>query len=149
MGKTGGRKAEDDTRIVGGETRMMTTAEFLKIDVDLLVLGRELNDLVAVKVMGWKYIDDLHWKYNGEFVKDGRPFNPSTNIADAWLVAERMIDRGFEYIVTNELFIGRHCCEFVLKVNREFRISACGDTAPLAICKAALKARQAELRAAA
>lgn len=84
------------------------------MNVDKLKPGPELDALVAEKVMGWKRIKKLHGKpladgwvgfHDGEWIRwtsnpesayeDYTPsiFSPSTSIADAWQVVEKM--RGF------------------------------------------------------
>ena len=51
--------------------------------------GRELDALVVEKVMGWKWLS-------------GNPWAPSTDIAAAWEVLEKMRERGY----TVEVFFG-------------------------------------------
>jgi hypothetical protein len=70
-------------------------------DIDQLEAGRELDALVAEKVMGWPHITDddpyRHYKsYGGVIVNGdaeiirrgviGEPWKPSTDIAAAWEV---------------------------------------------------------------
>jgi len=75
-----------------------------------MTAGQELDELIAEKVMGWKKIDRkaIGWA-DGPLVWDtgesseqenSSPtrqwFNPSTSIADAWRVVEKIIARGRE-----------------------------------------------------
>ena len=90
--------------------------------------GREIDALIAEKVMGWPknsvvwYIDDKPFRISD--------FSPSTQIADAWLVVEK---------------IKRENLQIVWDIDGWFVSSIYADTgfaptAPLAICLAALKA---------
>ncbi len=69
----------------------------------------ELDRRVAIEVMGWElpeYIDDETWDDGPACAIDGlpyrhnedhsdmEPFSPSTDIADAWRVVERMRELG-------------------------------------------------------
>ena len=114
--------------------------------VDEMEAGRELNALVAEKVMGWGIIHHnngavyatipgsiewyaIHWA-------DGRDddWSPSTDIAVAWLVLERVAESwlpcvmhdAIQWVVEFDSITGNH--------------TAYADTAPLAICRAALMA---------
>jgi hypothetical protein len=122
-------------------------------------MSRELDAEVAEKVMGWvkgpekhQYDDlyDCHWLYpNGDptgwyWGCSNSCFKPSTSISDAWRVVEEMGKRQLDvsidkswctgYLVqfTNEPFGGP----------KELRVYGQGraDTAPEAICRAALEA---------
>lgn len=101
--------------------------------------GRELDSLVAEKVMG----SELHWdgeegqsyriveeKAFEEFLK---PFNPSTDIAAAWEVAEK-----FHSWELHKLLPGIRTYKAVM--NADPRSVSYSDSAPEAICKAALLA---------
>lgn len=131
-------------------------------DVTELAAGREMDARVAEKVMGWRL--DTSWtvpKYgalgynrdHGEPIPmwrqaDGtcaphpfdRRFRPSTDIAAAWQVVERLLARGDwpcieppdgedspRWCVHVELATGTACRGY-------------GDTAPEAICRAAVAA---------
>jgi len=119
-----------------------------------LVAGRELDALVAEKVMGWKaennkncspntwfdsrYVTDEHHGYDQEW-------SPSRSISDAWEVVEKMNkDVGLFDIG----FLGEAAREERYKWNAEFGES--GDvyaaTAPLAICLTALQIVDMETR---
>ena len=98
-------------------------------DIDKLEAGLELDALVAEKVMGWFVAKGPH-----------SPTSPpdliprySTDIAAAWEVVEKMIDQGRRFVINNNfsrtMFIADFCGRDVLE-----------KTAPLAICRAALKA---------
>jgi hypothetical protein len=97
--------------------------------------GKELDRLVAEKVMGDMFANDPD-----THGANGYPPNYSTNIADAWLVIEKVISNN-EFVYVNLSFDSvAWICEF------------CGDTtvgasgtldnpsAPYAICLAALSA---------
>lgn len=118
--------------------------------------GRELDALVAEKVMGWRPITHL----SGEPVADGwvgfwdgdwfrwttRPESdepdaskewlPSTSIADAWLVVEK-----YEHFkMWRNPFTKKFSAEFYTEFGKRNKWAASADTAPEAICLAALKA---------
>lgn len=150
--------------------------------------GRELDALIAEKVMGWACVHSVEYlprseresEINAEFLRDyGMPAPPgfckaavddlefsdgdyppkwcakcggresrdifkklphySTDIGDAWDVVEAVAARSETVYFTVER-IGAHAGEF--SGYRAFinRICTAADTAPLAICRAALKA---------
>jgi hypothetical protein len=91
--------------------------------------GRELDQRVAIEVMGWTlYAGNRNYRQSGEPVPDY-----STDIAAAWLVVEALLARGIYVCV--EYASGRwNCWAGTVNVHAE--------TAPLAICLAALKATE-------
>ena len=107
--------------------------------------GRELDVLVAEKVMGWiERNDGIGWLKDvggGEFEIASYYFVPSIDIARAFEVVERM--RGLGYDMTIETDNRREkqwWCAFYEVNAEEILWFADAETAPLAICKAALKA---------
>ena len=135
----------------------MTRDESLKMEA-----GVSLDKLVAEKVMGWTNRYDHWWKGDdldtiaGWSVCEGPDpflghdvFAPSTDIAAAWQVVDRMLadkdgkqrkfnlyrffrryDHGTKERVTWRLASGAGWCNLLEYVE--------ADTAPLAICRAAL-----------
>lgn len=114
--------------------------------------GRELDALVAEKVMGWSGIDKK-WDYetNESFLGgktpdwDGRQFyevpHYSTDIAAAWLVVEKLRTPNWEFQLDHTRFMIWHCrIETTAGEGSASSDSSQGETAPLAICLAALKA---------
>jgi hypothetical protein len=95
--------------------------------------GREMDELVATKVMGWHKGES--WGGTDWFTKDNEyaesvfKWNPSEIIADAWQVVEKLRSE-FDYI-SLEIFPSVHYC-----IIDELEVRA--ETAPEAICKAAL-----------
>jgi hypothetical protein len=135
--------------------------------------GRELDALVAEKVMGWEPVNDpdtgLWWRvpkggYNPSgFQSEDAPPAYSTDIAAAWQVVEK-ITRPLANIRNGEWCLDRlgyRCCEHDEDgVHGEWRCSfraykgeddewvhVTASTAPLAICLAALKACGVEVPA--
>lgn len=105
-----------------------------------LVAGRELDALVAEKVMDV----GVEW-WNGEpfyvVTQDGhisayRLAAYSTDIAAAWEVVEKMRERRADFYIR---FVSTWTVEFD-SVAGDYNGYTDGDTAPLAICLAALKA---------
>jgi hypothetical protein len=119
--------------------------------------GRELDTLVAEKVMGLTRHDESYvaegvgkvirfvWRDGGgTCVYSGDMFLPhySTNIADAWGVVERLVStpgpNGDHHSVRVD-YSGD--AVVVIDENEDWQVSAIAETAPLAICLAALKAK--------
>ena len=116
-------------------------------------MSREIDAQVAEKVMGWKVIDDgedrddypiVTWHEGSEYQPDrylfwagedvdGVEWSPSTDIAAAWEVAEKLTAK-LRYKIAIETYEGE-----------VYTIKPCGVsaiTAPMAICLAALKAME-------
>lgn len=101
----------------------------------------DIDKRIGVERLGWEYIDRLHWKKDGQYMCDGTTFEPSTNISDAWLVVERMRELGyFFWIETLAQDCGNYRVTFAITKDEYKTHSAISDTAPLAICNAALQA---------
>jgi hypothetical protein len=107
--------------------------------------GRELDALIAEKVMGWEYRDNFyswgelvtpaHWIKDNGWTTDKTP-NYSESIADAWLVVEKLRGLGTVDLMDDD---GKRWISLIIpKFKAHVRAQA--ETAPLAICKAALKA---------
>lgn len=131
------------------------------MNIDEMKAGREMDAMIAEKVMGWTDFDGestmYWWVKNGYTdVCNGAPFacqkanTPifSTGIFDAWQVVEQMRKNGFWFsvcfktVVTNtpNYYVEFRC------VRGGTRGTHCGndDTIELAICRAALKAMWVE-----
>lgn len=121
--------------------------------------GRELDALVAEHVMGWKRVDvpkDYDGQNAGVTLLPATPssigwdpkgayalwhFCPyySTDIAAAWLVVEKLVNEGKVFIVKGDgLRTGDYPLKWTVLCDNQPRTDA--NTAPLAICLAALKA---------
>ena len=102
-----------------------------------LPAGADLDRLVAEKVMGWKPVPCTchkdQTKIPGRSNGDGVHFNPSTNIAHAWEVVARFTPRGVKVMHFEEH--GTWAANFGYQA-----MNSLADTAPLAICRAALEA---------
>lgn len=133
--------------------------------------GRELDALIAEKVMGVKVVD---WPTGREYpvasalalkalsdTQESRIPHYSTSIADAWLVVEKLAqnyhkDTGIGSGYSGHGFVLEHCTEnsegrWICRLPStvcappyeemdSFAVYQTADTAPLAICLAALKA---------
>lgn len=126
---------------------------------DTIPAGPELDRLIATKVMGWELwnyeteqpaeahygSDGFSWrlpngKYGFEF--EAWKWQPSTNIAHAWEVAEKMRASGLELCIYDAAKPTRHwvvCTALRTMVEPTTRRGE-GETTPTAICRAALKA---------
>lgn len=119
--------------------------------------GRELDALIAEKVMGWKYRGygngGGEWTFNGQKMafgglNGGSLPHYSTNIADAWMVVEKMGRwHGFDFMIVmpdpeQTFHLRTYEAGWYEATNDgpERRVVSDADTAPLAICLAALKA---------
>ena len=119
--------------------------------------GRELDALVAERVMGWKIAE--HYPYGGShggipnangtlrgvYIRSV-PFY-STDIAAAWGVVEHIFSEGLGGVAVDRYNVemihpdyGVWVCCIVMRKDLQPSISINGDTAPHAICLAALKA---------
>lgn len=117
---------------------------------------RKIDALVAEHVMGWKKgelnwtIDELWIDSKGSYKWVGK-FSPSTNISDAWQVVEKCgKDFNVKYISHKKQYEAVVDYYFPAeKGKREFLSfgKAYADTAPLAICKASLKAKGIDIDA--
>ncbi len=116
--------------------------------------GRELDERVAVEVMGWhkdQRPDHYHWlnEEGGETGYDWldkpiRPFDPSTNIAVAWEVLEKLREPLFRIkieIAADQWDMPYVTCDLFGVYSRQGQHGfARADTAPPAICLAGLQA---------
>jgi len=111
--------------------------------------NREIDKLIAEKVMGWFSLTDANhmewWAPTVEefpiWLKSQRDFRPSTDIKDAWLVVELLqaryefveihIEQGKTNVTISERFFNGYLKD---------RYQGYEDSTPMAICKAALKA---------
>lgn len=111
--------------------------------------GRELDAVVAEQVCGWT---GVYWLDRETPVGSHKPApaqrvsNYSTDIAAAWLVVERMRLQGWHYSIDSHGAVtGNTSCGFTRGTGVDQPMEAFGaeaDTAPLAICRAALLAVQ-------
>lgn len=95
--------------------------------------GRELDALIAEKVMGWTYDEVLGWNSpDGKLTGQPCPRAYSTDIAAAWAVVVKF---------TGVARVEFHQAEgwWIELGNGYDSASATAPTAPLAICLAALK----------
>jgi len=125
--------------------------------IDEMEAGREMDALVAELVMEWKYRTDLEstWFilelykkldnpvfWNGEFgigyakSNGWGPFHPSTDIAAAWQVVEKF--NSCEITIAKDK--SEYVCLLDFAPDMDKWYPAVAPTAPLAICRAALKA---------
>jgi hypothetical protein len=115
----------------GGE---MTREEILSMEA-----GRELDALVAVEVMGWHNDHEVPYydwvQESNEVIHISKRWSPSSDIGAAWEVVEKMIANGWW-----NTDIGFGSGIVVSFDDGSTTHQAKADTAPLAICRAALLA---------
>lgn len=122
----------------------MTTAELLAMPA-----GRELDAIVASRVMGWASadVDTAMLCASGSIaacseMTTGHVPDYSTDIAAAWLVVERIHEHGHAITVERWLGnpeLGKWSAAFTLE-NGHDTGQCVAESAPLAICRAALVA---------
>jgi len=108
--------------------------------------GREMDALVAKKVMGWKIKhyggDVFYWKLKGKDIGLVDMWEPSTNIADAWKVVEKFADMPhiFPEIRKSGVWVCSIWKNDAGKKDFGWISESHATTASLAICRAALLA---------
>jgi len=131
----------------------MTKEEILNMEP-----GLELDRLVAEWVMGWKeeHIEDDRWHINANFWCRGneigpqvQKWSPSTDIAAAMKVVQKLLEKGFRvsmYSPWKGQSNSSAIPEWTVYIlgNQGFHTEADGRTLPLAICRAALLAIKEE-----
>lgn len=109
--------------------------------------NNELNKLAAERVMEWELPKDLKyffvtWEKDEKPVKEDMDWNPCENIADAWLLVEKMVNKKLSISVRSDK--GISFCSVHKEISEDKWMqslaSVSADTAPLAITKACLKA---------
>jgi len=103
--------------------------------------NREIDKLVAEKVMGWKVIEGkgIMKPIGRTFWRLVDDFYPTINMESAWLVVERICEAKRWRVIMD---VNETYTEVTFKTQMGSWIQAHSEeeTAPLAICKAALKA---------
>ena len=106
-------------------------------------MSRELDERVAVEVMGWKRVADKFQDPHDNCLW-GKVNSYSTDIGQAWLVVEEMRKRGYGCAIFYhwEVSETNPSCEFDWRdTNGNLHaIEESGGTVPEAICRAALEA---------
>lgn len=120
--------------------------------------NRGIDCAIAEHVMGWEvWSNHLGHMFAGDMLIDGvatwpddRVFSPSTDIRAAWAVVEKICSREYYGQLSLKLCEGtRHYCTFHI-CTEEYRDGKTfkawsDDSAPMAICLAALKALGVEV----
>ena len=124
----------------------------------LYIAGRALDALIAEKVMGWQRISSRLWhdQQGSEHYIDGEEYprqpawRPSEDTGAAWQVFQRIVQMGADDVaicyfssLDENIAAGWVCvvegCNFAREVQLPFGREDYSDTAPLAICRAALE----------
>ena len=125
-----------------------------------LVAGRAADGVVAITVMGEKppeqakyYEKRKEWAWteqdrgsDGSYLRSVTeyfwPQPYTTNIAAAWEVVEKLWDENFhvQFLIRHQITAGRWLAQFPTRGGSENYVEAVAETAPLAICRAAVKA---------
>lgn len=106
------------------------------MNIDEIRAGPKLDALIAGELMGWRNATGawiggiIPWATDSGFRRKVE-FCPSTDISDAWEVVDRL--RGAFSFELRRRADGGFCCWFGEGMSAE------ADTAPLAICRAALR----------
>jgi hypothetical protein len=110
---------------------------------------RKIDRLIAEKVMGWEKDKKQTERWDTSFgLLHEYDWEPSTDISDAWEVVEKMKEMGFNYFM-QDCYTKSHAVTFIHWINTENGKSQkhydnISETAPMAICLAALKAVNSE-----
>lgn len=112
------------------------------MNIDEMQAGRELDALIAEKVMGLDAPTKRKpwWGLMGSTGGLSVPHRYSVAISEAWQVVEKLVANGFDVSV----WVGRrddqnfYTCQVDWGIKKMVAVTA--YTAPLAICRAALKA---------
>ena len=110
--------------------------------------GRELDAAVAEEVMGLRDVKTVPLKYQGKARQPGLCHGPqhdtvphySTDIEAAWEVVERVVNLGWLPTLGRGWSCGRGAWCFEIVKGKDDLERAMADSAPEAICLAALKA---------
>ena len=96
----------------------------------------DINKRIAEQIIGWKTGSEFNML---------RPFKPSTDIADAWLVVEKMREDGYMVDVStlDDLEFEDYMCA-VWSLDGNDNTIVKDEKAPMAICLAALKVKEGE-----
>ena len=124
------------------------------VKIDKIPAGREMDELIAIEVMGWrKHFRNTAWWVPAELENESiqspcqimgmtceeHRFAPSTDILAAWEVMEKITEKHWKFKLRR--LPGKDYMAYFQNLLR-FPIeceSAPSGTAPLAICRAALK----------
>ena len=114
-----------------------------------LEAGRELDRLVAEKILGWRYYASgygltaqrAYWvSPQGPFSADNLP-RFSADIAAAWQVVQYLRDEGWDWRITTGRDQPTGAVGWQVSILRAWpqkrEVNAFGDAVPLAICRAA------------
>lgn len=124
------------------------------MDIDEIQVGKDLDELVAEKAMGWRLNESGSW-YDGDkpmhysnyppppayAMCSNKYFKPSTDIAAAWEVIKKMGELGYtchiEWKGSDRVYAGTAEVDFVKGI---YTVGHAVGDASEAICRAALKA---------
>jgi len=116
----------------------MTLEEILRMEA-----GPELDRLVAKHIMGWKEGQEILESLSGIGILGEKALpRYSTDITAAWSVVEKLVNLGWLVNLLSP-WKGNATCHWTCYVERKGengweRLEATGDSAPLAICRAAM-----------
>lgn len=110
--------------------------------------GRELDALMAEKVMGWKVSRDIPGAWDMDELRSTKNWHPSTDIADAMTIADKLSSESLpeteRFMLNLTLADGQAFAEFERRVYQgepDTFVSTWVETPAHAICLAALKAK--------
>lgn len=109
--------------------------------------GRDMDRMVAEQILGWKR-GIVYGNRNGEWIVPGHKGYPITfdctpkfseKIDAAWKLIEHAAKQGLHVRISIRLDIAGEANGYIVKWNGYYHIA---ETAPLAICQAALLAKE-------
>jgi hypothetical protein len=95
---------------------------------------REIDRLVAEKVMGWKLCKYGFWETEFGDLDSESEWNPTESLDDAWVILDKFED----YELYASSFKNEYRCK--VKKNGEWFSAESSESSAIAICLAALKA---------
>lgn len=116
--------------------------------------GRELDALIAEKIMGWRRVgpdeppksgwrsSTGYWHAEEDNAWEKGLPRYSTDIAAAWDVVDKIKDIKPDHAFSLESYKGKWSADFVLKDYDNYNCGEGASSAPLAICLAALRATE-------
>lgn len=123
-------------------TKPISNTEWTREKILSMEPGRELDALVAEKVMGWRLQGQSYWLCGDDVVHDVLFWNPSTDMYAAWEVVEKM---QCAHVHININWMDDQYCAEIIEMDPEEGykyLGQCYDvkSAPEAISKCALLA---------
>ena len=100
--------------------------------------GRDLDKLVAQKVMGWEWMG-VAWRPPGAVLGQYRSFNPSQSASDSEELLEKLESLGWLWLVKSVQPFG-YICELHSTDPNKVDVRFAAEKPKVAVCRASLRA---------